>query len=127
MADSNTLFTVFSSGAITATTNSNDQQNLGAKGIRLTLDITAATGTTPTLDVKLQSKDFVSGKYVDITGAAFAQKTGTGTDDLVIYPGITSTANRRVSDVLPRDWRIVATVGGTTPSFTFSLGGCYQY
>lgn len=127
MSDSNTLFTVFSSGTITATTNSNDQQNLGRRGLRLVLDVTAISGTSPTLDVKLQAKDFASGKYIDITGAAFAQKTATGTDDLVIYPGITSTANRRVSDVLPREWRIVATVGGTTPSVTFSLAGCYQY
>lgn len=113
--------TVFASAARTATENSDDQDNERHKGVLLVLDITA-TGGTPTLDVKVQAKDSVSGKYIDIPGAAFAQKSATGTDSLVIYPGVAETANRSVSDVIPRTWRVVATIGGTTPSFTFSVG-----
>jgi hypothetical protein len=117
--------TIFASAARTATANSADQNSSGAKGVHLVLDITVATGTTPTLDVKVQRKDAESGKYVDIPGAAFAQKTTNGIDDLVVYPGIAETANRSVSDVLSEEWRAVATIGGTTPSFTFSLAGSY--
>lgn len=111
--------TVFASAAQTATVNSVDIANINARGARLHLDITAVSGTAPTLDVKLQAK--VGGVYIDIAGAAFAQKTGTGTDELVVYPGVAETANESVSDVLPRIFRAVATIGGATPSFTFAL------
>ncbi len=123
--DSLLEITISPSGARTATFTSNDLINNGAKGIRLCLDVTAASGTTPTLDVKLQSKDSLSGQYLDITGAAFAQKIAISTDDFVIYAGVATTASRRVSDILPKVWRVVFTIGGTTPSFTFTLGGCY--
>lgn len=121
----NATLQVFASAARTSTANSSDFENRTSRGVRLFLDITAASGTTPTLDVKVQSKDTETGKYVDLPGGAFAQKTTTGTDDLVIYPGVAETANRSVSDVLSRDWRVVATIAGTTPSFTFSIGACY--
>ena len=80
--------TLFSSAARTTTVNSADQSTqLRGKGLHFVLDITAVSGT-PTLDMKVQRKDAVSGQYVDILGAAFAQKSGVGTDDLVISPGI---------------------------------------
>lgn len=118
---------VFASAARTATANSTDQVNYSGKGVVCLLDITAASGTSPTLDIKLQYKDTVpaTDKYIDIPSATFAQKTAAGTDSLTIYPGIAETANRSVSDVLPRDWRAVATIGGTSPSFTFSLACTY--
>lgn len=92
------------------------------------LDITASSGTTETLDVKLQAKDAaLSGVYFDIPGAAFAQATDTTNQMLTIYPGIAETANVSVSDILPRNWRAVATVGSgdSDGSFTFSLLACY--
>lgn len=113
--------TVKAVGAVTATGNSGDLTNREYRGVVLTLDIDAASGTTPTLDVKLQGTDGL-GNYVDIAGAAFAQKTGAGTSTLTVYPGVAETANVSVSDVLPRTYRVVWTVGGTTPSFTFSVG-----
>ena len=116
---------VFASSARTATENSSDQTNDCARGVRLFLDITAASGSSPTLDVKVQTKDPVSGNYVALTGAAFAQQTGTATLDLAVYPGIGETANRAVSDVLSSVWRVVATYGGSSPSFTFSVGAEY--
>lgn len=117
--------TVLASGALTTTTNGTDQINTNYRGVIWTMDITAVTGTTPTLDVKAQLKDPLSGKYVDIPSTAFAQKTATGTDTLCIYPGITTTANRQVSNVLPRTYRLVYTISGTTPSFTLSVGASY--
>lgn len=111
------------SGAETATWTSGDFDAGDNRGVHLVLDVTAASGTTPTLDVKIQRKDPTSGKYVDLPGGAFAQKTGTGTDDLTIYPGIAETNNRSVSDVIGGIYRAVCTLGGTTPSFTFSLAG----
>ena len=107
-------------------TNSADQTNKYAKGVLLFLDVTAVSGTSPTLDVKLQAKDPVTNSYVDIPGAAFSQKTGVSTDSLTVYPGVAETANRSVSDVIPLTWRAVATVGGSvTPTATASLGVAY--
>lgn len=117
--------TVLASAVRTATANSADQVNRFARGVRLFLNITAASGTAPTLDIKVQTKDPVSGVYLDLPGAVFAQKTTTGSDDLTVYPGVAETANETVSDALSRTWRVVATIAGTTPSFTFSVGAAY--
>lgn len=114
--------TMFSSGARTATANSaRFRRNANTVGLAFHLDISAASGTSPTLDVKIQAYDAVSGTYVDVTGAAFAQKTGTGTSRLVVHPALTASANVAVSQLAPEMFRAVATIGGTTPSFTFSL------
>jgi len=95
-------------------------------GVKLYLEIDTVTGTSPTLDVKVQTKDPVSGEYHDLTGATFAQKTAAGRDELVIYPGKDEVANRAVNDALPRTWKVVATIGGTdTPTFTFGVGYAY--
>lgn len=112
---------VFPSQAITATTNSADINNNNTSGGHFFLNITAASGTTPTLDLKLQAKCSKQGIYVDIPGAAFAQKVAAGTDLLVIAPGVTVAANKAVATILPLTMRWVATVAGTTPSFTFSI------
>ena len=93
------------------------------KGIMLFLEITAATGTTPTLDLDVEVKDPVSGKYFVV--ASFAQKTAAGTDRLSIYPSLTAVANKAISDLLPTTWRLKWTIGGGSPSFTFSVGGRY--
>lgn len=114
--------TIHASAAETANGSAAFDNQIGARGIHCVLDITAASGTTPTLDVKLQRFDPTSGKYVDLPGAAFAQKTAAGTSDLTIYPGIAETANVSVSDVLTENLKAVWTIGGTTPSFTFTLG-----
>lgn len=112
------------SAARTANGQSADLSNVAHKGVSLILDITVVSGT-PTLDVKLQAKDPISGAYVDIPGAAFAQKTGAGTSMLLVYPGVAETANAEVSTVIPRTWRIAWTIGGGTPSLTFSVGLTY--
>lgn len=115
------IVTAFASAARTTTANSADI-TVGSqhRGFLAHLDITAASGT-PTLDVKFQYKDTVSGKYTDMPGTTFAQQTGAATLTLLAYPGIGETANREVSVAVGMLVRAVATIGGTTPSFTFSL------
>ncbi len=111
--------------ALAATANSVLQDSLSARGVRLYLTISAASGTTPTLDIKVQTRDAASDSWFDLTDAAFVQKTTTGADDLTIYPGITPSANESVSNHIGREWRVVYTIAGTNPSFTFSLGAVY--
>lgn len=116
-------FVVFDAQTMTETTNSADQQNYHYRGMRLLLDVTAISGASPTLDVKLQWKERKTGKYTDLPGAAFSQKTATGQDELAVYPGIAETANETVSDILPRHWRAVATLGASTSTVTLTLAG----
>lgn len=121
-----TEFTAAPVGTRTATEISAAITNTRARGMRLYLDVTAVAGTLPTLDVKLQTKDPLSGRWVDMANAAFPQINAVGTWVLVIYPGINQTtvgAVVRVSNVMSRTFRLVSTVAGTTPSFTFSVAG----
>lgn len=117
----NRLYTVeevIALAARTSSLNTDFQLNPRAIGAIFTLKISAASGTTPTYDLKIQRYDSATATWHDITGAAFAQKTAAGNDQLVVYPGITATANKAVSNVLAKNLRLVETIGGTTPSFT---------
>jgi len=71
------------------------------------LDVTAASGTTPTLDINFQNT--VDGGTVFFTHSSFAQATTTTTERKAF------TAPNGI------DGQIQITIGGTTPSFTFSL------
>lgn len=124
IARQTTEVTLLASAVRTASGNSDDFINVACRGIQLYLDITAVTGTTPTMDVKLQAKDPVSEKYFDIPGATFGQVTGTGQHVLTLYPGIDTSQTDASSSLIPRVYRAAYTLGGTTPNFTFSLGGC---
>lgn len=115
--------TLLESAARTSSVNSADQTNERHKGVRLIVDITALSGTSPTLDVKLQGKDPASGDYYDVPGVAFSQLNNTGMTTLLVYPGVAETANESVSDCLPDVWRISTTIGGSaTPTVTYSVG-----
>jgi hypothetical protein len=77
----------------------------------LVLDSAAGTGTTPTLDIKVQSSDTSGGTYADIAGATFTQVTTTASQQAITIS----------KDEAKRYIRVVYTVGGTSPSFTFSV------
>ena len=95
----------------TMTATANGVQRDGYKnldGIILIAVVSAASGTAPTLDIKLQDS-IDSGATWQDTGIAFAQMAVAGT-----------FAVRSVLPLAPLV-RPVYTIGGTTPSFTFSL------
>ncbi len=79
----------------------------GGRAMKAFVDVAAVSGTTPTLDLKMQESDDNS-SWSDIAGAAFVQKTAVGQDSIHFR-----TIKRYV--------RVVATIGGTTPSFTFGV------
>lgn len=70
----------------------------------LYLDVTAASGTSPTLDIDVIA--LVNGK--EYTLDSFAQKTAVSTERLVITNA-------------PRDVNLDWAIAGTTPSFTFNI------
>ena len=116
----------YASAAFTATAGRTAQVNRGHRGVRIYVDVSAVSGTSPTLDYKVQTKDPSTGDWIDMPGAVFTQFTAAASQELVIYPGIAETANVSVSDVLPRDWRLHGTIGGTdTPTVTNSVGVAY--
>ncbi len=80
-----------------------------SRGAVVLLSVGAASGTAPTLDVRIQHADNdVAGEYTDIPGAAFCQRTGAGFQELSI---------RRFKRFI----RVIGAVGGGTPSFTYSV------
>jgi len=81
--------------------------------LALTLSIGAVTGTTPTLDLKVQSSATSGGTFVDVPGAVWAQKAAAAADTV---DKITIDL-----DACQRWIRIVATIAGTSPSFTMSV------
>lgn len=76
------------------------------------LDCAAGTGTAPTLDVKIQDSDD-NATFADLaTPVAFAQVTGAGVSVQRIALNL---------DGARRYIRVVSTITGTTPSFTYSV------
>lgn len=111
---------IFSGTQAPGTANSNFDLPDGAKGAIFVLDITAETGTA-TLDVKIQYNDEASGKYIDVPGASFAQKTGVGTSQLSVYPGLTASANVAVTQALIKTLRAVRVEAGADSDMTYTL------
>lgn len=117
---------VRASASIGATAALTAQVNKGHRGAKIYVDASAVSGTSPTLDLKVQTKDPSTGDWIDLPGAVFAQITAAAAQNLTIYPGIAETGNVSVSDVLSRNWRLHGTVGGSdTPTVTFSAGVSY--
>lgn len=116
--DDVSVLTLTAQGAGTVT--SPDQINPAGSGIKLVIDITALTGTTPTVAVTLQGKDTTSGKYFTIL--ASAALSAVGTTVLTVFPGATASANVAANDILPRTWRVSVTVAGTGPAATATIG-----
>ena len=101
---------LLASATKTATfTTSQDDGYKNADSIILQAVVTAQSGTTPTLDIKLQDS---------FDGGATWQDTG------IAIPQITTTLGTfAVRSTLPLGAlvRAVCTIGGTTPSYTFAL------
>lgn len=99
---------LFGSVARTATETSDTYEMGELTTLRLLLDVTAASGSSPTLDVVVQTSHNGVDNWRNLL--AFAQKTAVSSERQCV-----SGADRYV--------RAVATIGGTTPSLTFSLSG----
>lgn len=96
---------ILQSAARTASGNSNVFSSGDYDDAQVFLDITAVSGTTPTLDVTIQYSPDGTRWF---THTAFAQKTTTDKD------------SKQISG-LGKSMRIAYTIGGTGPSFTFQM------
>lgn len=100
--------------------NSVDLTNVNGHGLQLGINITAITGTVPTITVTIQGKDIASGQYYTLLQSAAIATTGFTL--LTLFPGATATANVSSPQVLPRTYRILYTIAGTTPAVTATIG-----
>jgi hypothetical protein len=108
------------SAATTQTTTTSNQTNFNGRGLNLVINITAISGTSPTLTVTLQGVDTASSAvYTILVSAAL---TATGTTVLSVYPGLTAAANTVANAILPRTFNIKYVIGGTSPSVTATIG-----
>jgi hypothetical protein len=106
----------------TATTNSPIIDMCGCIGVVISVNITAITGTSPTLTVTIQAGDGASGLFPTVLQSAALATTGM--TRLVVYPGNTVTGNISASTVMSQYLRVVAQIGGTTPAVTATIGVC---
>lgn len=101
---------VLQAGGLTASGNGDavdlqDVAEAGQNALRFRLEVLAVSGTTPTLDVKIQeSADGTT--WTDLV--AFTQATGP-------------TVQEKFATATKRFIRSVATVGGTSPNFTAAV------
>lgn len=110
--------------AASAGGNSADQVNSLNRGVTVGIDVTAITGTSPTLTVTIQGKDPVSGTYYTLLASTAISAVGFST--LVVYPGVAVTANETASLPLPGAWRISYAIGGTSPAVTATISATLQ-
>lgn len=99
--------TLFPSQALTTTTAGSPFEVGGRGTVRLTLDVTASSGT-PTLDVTVQTRKDANDSWRAV--AAFAQKTGVSVE-------------RKCFAGLDREVRVNCVIGGGSPNITFSVKG----
>lgn len=98
---------LLASAARTASGDSGLSHGWGsAKTIRAQLNVTAAAGTSSTLDAVIE--DTLDGTNWNVIGT-FSQKTAAGREVI----NITTPFSDRL--------RVRWTIGGTTPSFTFAI------
>ena len=108
------LFSCVANAAVTSTATSAAIDLKEYDGdVSLILTSAVGTGSSPTLDVKVQDSDASGGTYGDLTGAAFTQVTDSASMQVITFS----------KDEAKRYIKIVQTVGGSTPSFTFSING----
>lgn len=123
--------TLLASGALTATGNTSNITLPLCDSYTIILDVTAASGTSPTLDVALQVT--VDGGTTWYSVMRFAQLTSTGTQRITFQPiqgrgeassqatiadtGGAATANQPLSQLT----RFKYTIAGTSPSFTTAI------
>lgn len=100
--------TLAASAARTATGSGTAQEIADRGAVRLLLDVTAASGTTPTLDVTVETS------YDGSTGWT---SLGTFTQNTAV------SSQRKNFSGADRFVRASWVIAGTTPSFTFSIVG----
>lgn len=105
---------------VIATANGADINVQNFKTMIARMKTESAGGTTPTLDIKWQTK-MPNGDYVDIPGLAFTQET---TNDEEVKTNVDDTLGTYIE--LGQVIRPVFTIGGTTPTFDITFDAIFK-
>ena len=117
----NKSVTVRAPAQLTASGQTDLFENAHGKSAHFVIDITAVSGTSPTVTVTVEGFDPASGKYYTIIASTALSALATTT--LKVGPGQTAAANLVVNDVMPAKFRVRFTLGGSaSPTVTFSVG-----
>lgn len=130
MANPTVCKTLVASAARTSTFTSSAIDLPAAEAYTFLVSVTAASGTTPTLDVVFQNTPDGGTTWVNMP-LRTAQLTTTSANYLQIAPGnvaiADSNATAATGGILSKNFipspkiRIVGTIGGTNPSLTFAV------
>ena len=96
----------------TASVNGAGVDTLGYNSAAVTLEVGAVSGTTPTLDVKIQDSTD-NATFADVSGLIFTQVTTANNSQVLRIEGLGTSTRRRYL-------RADATISGTSPSFAFA-------
>jgi predicted extracellular nuclease len=111
-------------GKVVTVTGAGDHyiNDTGARSLWFWLSITAFSGTSPTFVGKLQWSPDNGTTWIDwdTTNLQTTSLNSVTTVVLKVGPGLTNAANSVRGDYVPARVRLAYTIGGTTPSFTFS-------
>ena len=124
----NTQGTLLASAARTAYGTSSTQTNTNARGVVFTINVTAVSGTSPEMSFTINFIDPVTGNPTYVGNSS--NITATGAYNFIVYPAnnVSSLGGQNLGIIgspIPRDWQLAYNMGGTSPSFTFSVGYCY--
>lgn len=100
-----------------ATQATADQTNVGGRGVKVLVNITAIG--TGSITVQIQGKDPASGAYYTIL--ASAALVANALTVLEVYPGIAAVANLAANAALPRVWRVNVVSNNANP-VAYTLG-----
>ncbi len=101
-------FTLQASAAQTASNNSSAVSVGHLRELLVFLNVSAASGTNPTLSAKVQTSDDGGTTWYDLPSGAFTQATGS-TSQVLAFTAFGDTI------------RVSSTIGGTSPSFTYKV------
>lgn len=117
--------TLLASAARTATTASADQTNYNARGVIVTIDVTAISAS-PSITMDIEFRENIAGRYESflLTSAAI---TTTGVHSYIVYPGVGAASGDVVQVAgfpLGRTWRVNVT-HADADSITYSVAASY--
>lgn len=119
--DTGSIKTLTAQGAATVTTA--DQNGFNVSRVVCVFRQSTHTGT-PATTFKIQNKDAASGQYYDLVTSA--NISGVSVNFLSAGAGLPTTTNVSTGVPIAKTWRVSATVGGTTPAVTATIGCSVQ-
>lgn len=111
------VYVVPAGTVMTATTTTATQNNPVLTRARLLINVSAVSGTSPSCVVGIQALNPTSNTWVTVTSRAAI--TAAGDYVYLTGPGSGSSAGVTDTEPVPMQWRLIFTITGTTPSFTF--------